>query len=209
MELNDWSLDTFFSRLGSDAPAPGGGAAAGVSGALGAALTAMVSALTLGKDAYADAQELASESKRRADELTARFLDLAARDAAAYSTLSAALALPKDGDAAQKARAAAIRQALCDCTDVPIETMELAFDGLQLLFPLIGKSNRSAVSDLGIAAVQLRAAAQSAWFNVLVNIKSMEDKALSERYQARGEAILRRLRPVSDACCERVEILLL
>ena len=38
MKLTDLSLKDFTAKLGSDAPAPGGGSAAALSGALGAAL---------------------------------------------------------------------------------------------------------------------------------------------------------------------------
>ena len=48
MELSKLTVEEFTALLGSDAPAPGGGSAAALCGALGSALSAMVSALTVG-----------------------------------------------------------------------------------------------------------------------------------------------------------------
>ena len=49
MKLAEMEVRNFASVLASDAPAPGGGSVAGLEGALGAALTSMVTALTVGK----------------------------------------------------------------------------------------------------------------------------------------------------------------
>ena len=50
MKLVDMTVSTFSEVMASNAPAPGGGSAAALAGALGAALTSMVSALTVGAD---------------------------------------------------------------------------------------------------------------------------------------------------------------
>src|SRR6185312_2573436 len=55
----DLTLGDFLTRLGSADPTPGGGAAAAVVGALGAALIEMTANLTLGKPKWADVQEQA------------------------------------------------------------------------------------------------------------------------------------------------------
>ena len=49
MELAELTTRGFSELLASDAPAPGGGSAAALEGALGAALIAMVCRLTAGK----------------------------------------------------------------------------------------------------------------------------------------------------------------
>ena len=69
MELSELTVHSFANLLGSDAPAPGGGSAAALAGSLGAALSAMVSALTLGRKKYADYQDLAQQGFDRASSL--------------------------------------------------------------------------------------------------------------------------------------------
>ena len=208
MKLAELSVQEFGALLGSEAPAPGGGAAAALSGALGAALTSMVAALTVGKDGCGGAWELAAAARGDAEALRERFVSLMQRDADAFDDFMRALSLPRE-DAAQKAaRTEAMQAALAVCTRSPLDTMALALEGLRLLSPLIGASNRNVVSDLGVAAVQLRAAAEGAWFNVLVNTKSLKDRALAEGFQQRARELLREVRALSDDCRERAEALL-
>ena len=55
------SIQTFLDNLASEHPTPGGGGAAAVSGAIGAALVSMVANLTIGKKNY----EAVSDGSRR------------------------------------------------------------------------------------------------------------------------------------------------
>ena len=80
MKLVEMKVNEFVDLMASDEPAPGGGSAAALEGALGAALTAMVCALTVGKKKYADVQELAIESQKKGNELKAQFVDVIDRD---------------------------------------------------------------------------------------------------------------------------------
>lgn len=65
MELKKLEVTAFADLLASDAPAPGGGSTAALEGALGAALTAMVCGLTVGKAKYAASQELAASVREK------------------------------------------------------------------------------------------------------------------------------------------------
>ena len=70
MHYRDKSLARFGAELASSAPAPGGGGAAALCGALAAALGGMVVSLTVGKKKYAEnenaLQELGKRAERRA-----------------------------------------------------------------------------------------------------------------------------------------------
>ena len=198
MELSELKISAFASLLASDAPAPGGGSAAALEGALGAALGAMVCSLTIGKKKYADVQELATTSKEKLDALTASFLDVMERDTRAFNVVSAAFALPKTTDAEKAARSAAIQDGLKGCTATPFEMMELATETLRIVSALVGKTNASASSDLGVAALSLRTAIQGAWLNVLINIGSLKDADLAADYRSKGEKLLAEALPIAD-----------
>ena len=198
MKLADLKTSEFVDLLASDAPAPGGGSAAALEGALGAALTAMVCSLTAGKKKYADVQELVEAAQKKALDLKARFVDVMDRDTEAFNVVSAAFGMPKGTDEEKAARSAAIQEGLKGCTKTPFEMMELAVDTLELTASILGKSNDSAASDLGVSALSLRAAIQGAWLNVLINIGSLKDKKLAEDYRAKGEALLAKALPLAD-----------
>ena len=198
MKLAELKTAGFVDLLASDAPAPGGGSAAALEGALGAALTAMVCGLTVGKKKYAEFQELAEEAQKKATDLKARFVDVMDRDTDAFNVVSAAFGMPKATDEEKAARSAAIQKGLEGCTKTPFEMMELAVETLELTASILGKSNDSAASDLGVSALSLRAAVQGAWLNVLINIGSLKDQALAEDYRAKGEALLAKALPLAD-----------
>ncbi len=198
MKLAELKTSEFVDLLASDAPAPGGGSAAALEGALGAALTAMVCGLTVGKKKYAEFQELAEEAQKKATDLKARFVDVMDRDTEAFNVVSAAFGMPKETDEEKAARSAAIQKGLEGCTKTPFEMMELAVETLELTASILGKSNDSAASDLGVSALSLRAAIQGAWLNVLINIGSLKDTALAEDYRAKGEALLAKALPLAD-----------
>ena len=204
MKLAELKTAEFVDLLASDAPAPGGGAAAALEGALGAALTAMVCSLTIGKKKYAEFEETAKAAQARATDLKVRFVDVMDRDTEAFNVVSAAFGMPKETDEEKAARSAAIQKGLEGCTKTPFEMMELAAETLELTASILGKSNDSAASDLGVSALSLRAAIQGAWLNVLINIGSLKNKELAEDYRAKGEALLAKALPLADQIYDTV-----
>ena len=61
MQLTEMKVKDFNELLASNAPAPGGGSASALAGAMGAGLCSMVAALTIGREKYAADEELAKE----------------------------------------------------------------------------------------------------------------------------------------------------
>ena len=115
MKLADLTVNGFVEELASDSPASGGGSAAALEGALGAALTAMVCTLTTvgkSKETYADYQEFVIETRAKASDLQARFVDVMDRDTEAFNVVSAAFGMPKATDEEKAARSAAIQKGL-------------------------------------------------------------------------------------------------
>ena len=197
-KLADLTVTEFTALLASDAPAPGGGSAAALEGAIGAALTAMVCGLTKGKKKFAEFNDLAVEAEVKALALKDRFIDVMDRDTEAFNVVSAAFGMPKATDEEKAARSAAIQKGLEGCTATPFEMMEIAVETLELTDSILGKSNDSAASDLGVSALSLRAAIQGAWLNVLINIGSLKNKELAEDYRVKGEALLAKALPLAD-----------
>ena len=80
--------------------------------------------------------------------------------------------------------------------------MQLCAEGLELLSSLVGKTNVTAASDFGVAALSLKTAMQGAWLNVLINIGSISDEAFAAQYKQEGEAMLAKYLPAADRCFE-------
>lgn len=204
MELSELTVRSFANLLGSDAPAPGGGSAAALAGSLGAALSAMVSALTMGRKKYAEYQELAQLGFDRASELKEAFLDAMERDTEVFNSFSAAMGLPKETPEEKAARSAAMQNALVQCIESPLHMMELAFEAMKLTQELLGKTNSNALSDLGVAALMLGTAVQGAWLNVLINLGSLKDEDAARTYHTKGETLLNDTIVISEQVYHKV-----
>ncbi len=199
MKLVEMTVSQFADVMASDAPAPGGGSASALNGAIGAGLAAMVCALTVGKKKYVEFEGLAKETEEKALALKDKFVTIIDTDTEAFNAVSAVFTMPKDTDEEKAARKAAMLEALKGCTVSPYQMMELAAEALELVSALVGKSNATAASDLGCAALNLKSAIQGAWLNVCININGMADQAFADEYRAKGQALLDKALPMADA----------
>ena len=115
------SCREFTALLGSDAPAPGGGGAAAMAGALGAALCTMVASLTTGKKKYAAVEGEIQELLERCKSLQEKLLDMVAADAEGFLPLTQVYGMAKD----DPARPAALQAASETACGAPLRMMEL------------------------------------------------------------------------------------
>lgn len=198
MKLVDMSVTQFVDVTASSAPAPGGGSVAALECALGAALTAMVCNFTTGRKKYAAFEEKALAAEQQALALKARAADIIDRDTEAFNAVSAVFAMPRDTDEQKAARRDAMQAALKGCTKTPLEAMDCARETLLLIESMLSGFNTSAASDLGCAALSLKAGLQGAWLNVLINLSGIDDAAFTAEARAQGEAVLSAALPLAD-----------
>ena len=177
----DRTIDSWLADLASDKPAPGGGAAAAMNAAVGAALVGMVCNLTLGRPRYAEHETLMRETRAAAADLRARAVRLADEDAAAFGAVADAYQLSKDS----AERTTAIQAALVGAAEVPLRTAAVAAAVIDLAGKIIDKSNPNVISDVAVAATSARAALDAAVINVEVNLTALHD--LSRRDTLRAE----------------------
>ena len=180
----DQTVGSWLEDLASDAPAPGGGAAAAMNAAVGAALVAMVCNLTIGKSRYAQHEPLMRQTLTSATELRAQAVQLAVDDAAAFGAVTDAYKLPKDTDADKTARTEAIQAALIGAADVPLRTAAVAAAIIDLAGRIMDGANVNVLSDVAVAAASARAALDAAVINVEINLGAMNDTARREALRA-------------------------
>ncbi|MBV9580223.1 MAG: cyclodeaminase/cyclohydrolase family protein [Chloroflexi bacterium] len=178
----DLTLGDFLERLGSSDPTPGGGAAAAVVGALGAALIEMTANLTIGRPRLASVQDRAQSMVDRAAGLRSRLQQLGDADAEAFDRVTGAYKLPRADDAQKAARTQAIQSALRAAADVPLESARISADVIALADEAAPVLNPAVISDVLVGALLAQAALNSAALNVEINLASMTDAATVERY---------------------------
>jgi formiminotetrahydrofolate cyclodeaminase len=169
------TITSFLDELASSSPAPGGGSVAALAGALGAALTSMVCNLTVGKKKYADIEVEMKKILSQSEALRKQFTELVDKDTAAFNKVMEAFGLPKDTDPQKALRAAAIRGATKEATQVPLEVMKHCIDALALAQQVAAKGNPNSVSDAGVSGLMLHAACQGAALNVRINLAGLGD----------------------------------
>jgi len=196
MKLVESNLKDFLSNLSADSPVPGGGSVCALAGALSAALCAMVAGLTLGKEKYRDAWEEMERLRDRADSLCSRLMDLVDEDSTAYAKVMAAYRIPKER---KSEREDAVQSALKKAAAVPMETLRITADLLDLVKSALDRGNPNCLTDAGVAAQLMRAAANGAAYNVKVNLSGITDPDFASRLSSETSQALERIeRSVGD-----------
>lgn len=198
MKLTEMTLDRYTQVLKSDAPAPGGGSVSALAAAQGAALTAMVCDLTTGKEKYREYEDLCREAGEKATAIYEEAKKKIDEDTEAFNLVAAAFKMPKGSDEKKAARSKAIRKGTLKATEVPFSVMELSLEGLKNAESIMGRSNINAASDLGVAALNFKAAAQGAWLNVKINLPGLKDEETEKAFREKGEAILKEAMETAD-----------
>ena len=175
--IKDKSVQIFLDELASKASTPGGGSAAAIMGAMGAALVSMVCNLTIGKKNYEGVEEDLKRTLADAEEVRARLTDMIRADVEVFNQVMAAYGLPKETDADKAARTEAIQAALKAATDVPLDCARACAEAIALSKVVAEKGNLNVISDAGVAVLAAYAALRSAALNVYINAGAIKDKA--------------------------------
>jgi formiminotetrahydrofolate cyclodeaminase len=168
-------FDDYLDRLASSAPTPGGGSAAALTGAMAAALLAMVARITLGSDKHASVHDLARRIVRDADALRADFTAARLADEAAYAAVVAAQALPRGTDAEKSARMERLQAALAGAAEAPLGVAGLATAAIRLSELTAALGNDHLMSDVECALRLARAALDASAANVKVNHRFLKN----------------------------------
>ena len=208
MSFKEESLKAFLDELASDSPAPGGGSAAGLAGALGAALVSMVASLTVSSEKYRDKWEQMGDMIKESEQLRGRFLELMEDDAEAFKSYIAALKMPKNTDIEKSSRREAISAAAKRITEVPLATLALSADVASLALKAAELGNPNAVSDAGSAALMAEVAGKAAAYNVRINLPSLKDEQFASEVRRKLHAALGALETSCRATEEKMNEML-
>jgi formiminotetrahydrofolate cyclodeaminase len=175
------TLDGYLERLASDAAVPGGGSAAALTGALAAALIAMVARITAKSPKSAGAGDALQLIVTSSDELRRRFDTARERDETAFGAVVAAQALPRTTPDEKAARRQALDAALERAAQAPLEAAALDQRALELALELLEYTGEGLRSDVGCAAEFAHASLLSCAYNVRVNHRYMKDAQIVAR----------------------------
>ncbi|KQP05622.1 methenyltetrahydrofolate cyclohydrolase [Methylobacterium sp. Leaf93] len=199
------TIQSFLDGLASSAPTPGGGGAAAISGAMGAALLSMVCNLTIGKKKYVEVEGELKEILGKSEALRAELTGMIADDVEAFDAVMGAYGLPKVTDEEKAARAARIQEALKVATDVPLACCRACREVIDLAEAVADKGNLNVISDAGVAVLSAHAGLRSAALNVYVNAKGLDDRGFADERLKQLEELLRPAGPLNEKIYEVVK----
>ncbi|MBM3469261.1 MAG: cyclodeaminase/cyclohydrolase family protein [Armatimonadetes bacterium] len=191
-------INEFLSKLASAAPEPGGGAAAALTAATGAALVSMVANLTVGREKYAAVQAEMEQARDRADALRGEFLEAIDKDAESFRRVMDTYKLPRETEEQKAIRKAAIQQALREASEIPAGVIHLCEEVARLSKVVTEKGNVQLITDAAIAALLADSGAQSAALNVKINLGPIGDPAFTDSLWAEIRATLEGICAVRD-----------
>ncbi len=201
METN---IEEFIEKLSSKSPTPGGGGAASVSSAMGAALCSMVCELTIGKKKYKEFEEELIMAAEKAKNLQRKLLQLAAEDEVAFLPLSKAYSLPETTEDEKAYKAETMEKCLVTAAETPFESAKTSYEVILLLDSIKDKCSKLAISDVGVGAVSAKAGLQSAALNVFINTKLMKNEDNAKRFNEELTKILSEGSMLADGIYEEV-----
>ena len=180
MDMTMDSCRKFVEVLASDAPAPGGGGAAALVGAIGTALGNMVGSRTVGKKKYAEVEAEIIALTTKCDALQKELLDQVEADEVNFLPLAKAYGIPKDDPNRDKV----MEEATIIACSTPVKIMELCCQAIDYIAVFAAKGSRLAVSDAGCGAVICKSALQAASLNVFINTKTLKNREKAEEMNA-------------------------
>ncbi len=195
--LGDTTIRHYLDQLRSDAPAPGGGSAACLAGALAGSLAEMVLAIHDHRALTTDSPGLRTQCAQ----IRSAFLTLAEEDAAAFERVMAIFR----SDKSDPERATRIQAALVAAAEVPLRGAETAVSLLRLLPDLVPLCSKSIVSDVAVSAHLAAAACRACSLNVRVNTISMEPTDKTHAMEAGRKALEREMEPLYAATLREVD----
>ena len=203
--IKDSDLQTFLDQLASQASTPGGGSAAAIMGAMGAALVSMVCNLTIGKKNYAAVEGDLKQVLQESEALRQRLTEMVNDDVRVFNQVMSAYGMPRDTEEQKSARGAAIQQALKDATVVPLACAKACAEVIDLSRTAAEKGNLNVISDAGVAVMAAYAALKSAALNVYINVGNIKDREFAESMRSELESILGRCETAAQDIFELVK----
>ncbi|HQP10183.1 MAG TPA: cyclodeaminase/cyclohydrolase family protein [Candidatus Omnitrophota bacterium] len=153
------TLSEYLDVLSRRTPIPGGGSAAALVAATGAALVSMVADYSRNRTRSKGVEKKIRSVRRRSERIRKRLLDLVDLDAQGY------LKVVK----ARGASTAVKKKAMREAAKAPREVCQLCYQAIQLVPYLVKNGNPYLISDIKVAAEMLFAGFNAAHINVEIN----------------------------------------
>ena len=186
------TIGDFLNAAAAKQPAPGGGSAAALAGALAAAMGEMVLNYSVGRKNLAQHEPQLKSALAELTRARALLLELMAEDQQAYESLTAAKKLPESSPT----RKQDFDVALLASIRVPQAMGATALAILQLADGLVEKVNEFLLSDLAVCCELAMATVRCAFYNVRANLPEVIDPTDRQKIEQTAAALVGHATPI-------------
>jgi formiminotetrahydrofolate cyclodeaminase len=183
------ALTDLLDAFAANDPAPGGGSASALAGALGVSLLIMVAGVPRTRTGAPEEAADLAEASARLRPIREQLTELIDRDSDAYRAVIAAYRLPNKSESERSARREAIRAAMRAATNTPLETLRLCQQALEGARVVAQNGAVSASSDARVALELLVAATRGAAINIDTNLPLVKDDEFVGRVRPERQAL--------------------
>lgn len=188
--LTQQSCREFAALLASKNPVPGGGGAAALTAALGTALNSMVANFSIGKKKFIDCTEKHEDLLQKGEILREKLIALVDKDAEFFEPLSKAYVMSSNTEEEKKHKEETLQKCLKAACSAPMEMLKYTYDAIILHKEIVDISSKNIISDVGVGVQCLKAALNSAYLNVLINLNSITDESYVAENKEKAEKLL-------------------
>ena len=165
----------------------------------------MVSNLTVGKKGYEQVQKDVKKIARSAQSLKDEFLKAVDLDTLAFNKLMETYKLPKKTEEQKKEKAKAVETASKEATLVPYGVLENSIETLRLAKEVALKGNKNSLSDAGVAGLTAQAAAEGAYYNIMINLPGIQDSEFKSKIKKQAIFLKNKSMKLGDELREFIE----
>ncbi len=193
VNLSGMTCRDFCDELSVDSPAPGGGSAAALMGAVGAGLSSMVANLTVKNRKFRSSWEEMLELAPEAQDVKEYLLDAIDEDTRAFNEWMDAARSKGD-----------VQSAVKRAVEVPLGVLEKSVKIAKMADALVERGMQSSLSDAGVAAAAAQACATGAYYNVLINLPEIEDEDYRRKTEGKAGDLLAEINTIAGDVKQRV-----
>lgn len=186
-DLVDLTVTDFVNEVSRESPAPGGGSIAALAGALGAALSSMVSNLTAFKKGNTSVDIELNKVAEECQKIKDNLLIAIDEDTNAFNDYMEAKRMPNKTEEEKNIRQLAMLEGLKKAVSVPLNTAELSLKAIELAEIVVDNGNPNSITDVGVGAQMAYSGVLGGIYNVQINLKEINDKQFCTDMQEKCE----------------------
>ena len=201
----DMTIKDYIDILSSKSSMPGGGTTSAMTAVMGVSLYLMVINLSIDNNKYIEYRDNLIRYREELEKFKCQLLSLIDEDVEAYKSMIDVYNMSVNTDNEREIKAEKKQEALSKCVEPPMKVMQLSLACMDYANKLIGKTTKSAESDLIVGTINLKSAISSSYQNVLVNVRYMKNEEQSEGLKTFAKAMVDKSKDITRTINDEIK----